>query len=394
MTRRPAAPSRAIAAAWSLAAAVLVVVQASTSAPLRAVAPSAAQASDASGANAAGRIAGTVVDGERHPVANALVTLTGEGVGTGRATLTSVEGAFVFDRLPAGRFVLRSSKPAYIASSFGATQVGGAGTAVALASGQQIADAILVMAHGGAISGAIRDAHGDPLPNLPVSVTPSDGPVAARVITDDRGAYRAYGLAPGRYVVSAAPGASGGIGEVGMMSSAEVDAALAALRQRSNPGSTPEVTPASAPTSVVRPTRTFNPAPIFFPGVSIPAAATEIVLGAGEDRTGVDFVYQLVPTRVVAGSIAGAGSLPVTISLRAAGARPVPGFASGGAMMTLQPRPAGDGPFMFTGVLPGRYLVSAGTAGSSAEALRVAQLVGLGALPASRAPAAATGPRL
>jgi carboxypeptidase family protein len=315
------------------------------------------------------RLAGVVKDAQSRPqpVAGAIVTLTGTEIPNGRAAITDDQGRFSFDRLPAGQFSLSSSKPAYLKSTYGAVRPGGRGTRITLAAGQELTEIELTMPHGAAISGTLRDQRGAPVSGIQVSViltsaTSTAPPRIDPVNTDDRGAYRVFGLTPGSYLVAVSPRSSGGLGEVGIMSATEVDAALARLRQRSAaPGAAAPASRDSSPSSIVRPTSTFSTAPVYYPGVTSAAAATVITLGLGDDRAGIDVIYQLARSSVVSGTISGAGaSQNVGVFLTPAGSIAVPASFGAGPMLARRTG-NGDGPFVFTNVTPGKYTLMART---------------------------------
>ena len=320
-----------------------------------------------------GRIAGLVTDAQAQPVPNAIVTLTGAELPAGRAAITDERGGFSFERLPAGRFSLSSSKPAYLRATYGAVRPGGTGTTITLAAGEQLTGIKLTMPHGGAIAGIIRNSKGEPVPGIRVSVVRTGAPLGAPVLsadaanTDDRGAYRVFGLLPGTYVVVAAPTFSGGLGEVGVMSTAEVDAVLLRLQQRGARGGTQKAPPESSASSIVRPTQTFSTAPVFFSGVTSANAATLVTVGIGEERGGVDFVYQLARAAAVGGTVSGAGSLQnVQISLTVDGVSVQIPQGLGAGPMLQRRSTTGDGAFTFTNVTPGKYTLMARTSGSPA----------------------------
>jgi hypothetical protein len=84
------------------------------------------------------------------------------------------------------------------------------------------------------ITGTIADARGTPAPNVSVAVVGVNA-TTVRGVTDDRGVYRVFGLAPGEYVVTALPrvgsgagGRSTAIGEIAGVTDAEVRWARAA----------------------------------------------------------------------------------------------------------------------------------------------------------------------
>src|SRR5262245_65181694 len=51
------------------------------------------------------------------PVARAIVTLKSAELPRGRTVISDDQGRFVFDRLPAGRFTLEATKPAYLTAA-------------------------------------------------------------------------------------------------------------------------------------------------------------------------------------------------------------------------------------------------------------------------------------
>ena len=318
--------------------------------------------SAASEATGTGRISGVVLDAQGKPVTSAIVRLTGAAIPMGRAAITTDQGVFAFDRLPEGRFTLTSAKPAYLSVTYGSRKVGGAGTLIALAAGAQVADLRLTMPRGGAIGGTVRDSAGAPMPGLTVTLAMAvpryeASPVVQQVLTDASGAYRLFGLAAGTYLVVVTETGSSGIGEIGKMKAAEVDATFAKLPQRPLAGSTPRPTPPEpSPASVVRPSETFATAPIFFPGVASLSAATPITLGIGEVREGADVVFQLWRSSRISGTLTGAGAQEVSLTLT-----PTISSSLMAGSGRLQPRPRGDGDFVFTSVTPGTYTLTART---------------------------------
>ena len=350
---------------------ILVLFCATAPAPL---AGQQARGSATAPATGTGRLAGVVVDAKAQPVRSAVVRLTAPDLPGGRAAITDDSGRFVFDALPAGRFSLTSSKPAYLPSAYGAMRPGGTGTPVTLAAGEQKTDLTITMPRGSAITGVVRDENGAPVPAIQVYAIRTNAPAAAPASrqdaanTDDRGVYRIFGLAPGSYYVMVERASSGGIGGIGVMSSAEIDATFARLQARTPGAAQPSATERS-PSSVVRPTRTFDPAPIFHPGVASNAGATAITLGVSEDRTGIDIVYQLVSTATVSGSVSGAGNgQSVQLSLVPEGGTPT-GRGFGAGAMLQRRTSTGDGDFVFTGVTPGKYTVLAFSSASSPQGI-------------------------
>ena len=86
--------------------------------------------------------------------------------------------------------------------------------------GEAVTKIDFILVRGGVVTGRITDSEGHPIIGERVSITLKDGspdtggPMAMlsgpRNRTDDRGIYRAYGLAPGSYRVSVGQAASAG----------------------------------------------------------------------------------------------------------------------------------------------------------------------------------------
>jgi hypothetical protein len=175
--------------------------------------------------------------------------------------------------------------------------------------------------------------------------------------TDDNGVYRIYGLEPGRYLVILFP-RMGGLASLDVMSSAEIDAALAKLRSR---GATPTAAP--VPTSVVAaPSTSHVYAPIYFPGTPAVSDAQLVTLGAGEERAGADLVLTLFKAATVEGMVTtfdGSPATGVKLSMAASGPQLPTGFLTGPALTAV---PGADGTFKVTGAVPGTYVVMAWTA--------------------------------
>lgn len=316
-----------------------------------------------------GQISGVVVDAQSQPkpVRRAVVTLTAAELPAGRAAISDEQGRFSFERLPAGKFTLTAAKPAYLKTAFGAVRPGGTATSITLAVGQQLTDVRMTLPHGGAIGGTIRDARGEPISGIQVTVAKPSALATSgtarpdSVSTDDRGMYRMFGLTPGTYIVWAAPGSSGGLGEIGQMSTAEVDAAFARLRAGVTSA---DAKPAESPSSIVRPAKPFSVAPSYYPGGSDASVAELIILGVGEERANIDFVYDLARSAKVGGTYSGvAPETKVTVTLQQDGLYQGGPFGLGTSPVVQ--RTAEANAFLFTNVTPGRYTLMARTGGEA-----------------------------
>src|ERR1019366_4849305 len=115
-------------------------------------------------------------------------------------------------------------------------------------------------------------------------------------VTDDRGAYRLYGLAPGEYLVAAtmrpvdAPIAGP---PTRALSSADAQRALAAVTRPQS--GVPHITDEGGDIPDMA-GQTVRYAPLLFPGVTDPSAATRVPVAVGEVRDGISFQLQRVRT--------------------------------------------------------------------------------------------------
>lgn len=124
--------------------------------------------------------------------------------------ITDVEGNYLIAGLSPGRFTVIPVAKAYAISSSGAGRAQPNPTVNVLA-GEEITRIDFDLTPGGVITGRITDADGSPIIGERVAVLPIDPQHTARIVTsfdgsggttDDRGIYRTYGLAPGKYKVS------------------------------------------------------------------------------------------------------------------------------------------------------------------------------------------------
>jgi uncharacterized protein (DUF2141 family) len=285
-------------------------------------------------AAANGEIAGLVLDDTRAPLRRARVVLTRLEVGGAIASVSTDDaGRFAFHELPAGRYRLQSSKPAWLDGSYGARRPGAPGLSFVLAAGQRATDMTLTMTRGAVISGTITGRTGDALPDADVTLY-RDAPgwasseptfdrtaVVARTRTDDRGQYRFYGLAPGRYLLASS------------WSGALPSLALSGASGRRRDGY----------------------APTFYPGVVDVSASQKIAVRPGEQRSDIDLtLLWLSRGRVTGTVVGGAAAAPAGIDVQLLSARP--GLDPS---MATTARTSGDGGFAFEDVAPGRYTLLA-----------------------------------
>jgi protocatechuate 3,4-dioxygenase beta subunit len=312
---------------------------------------------------------GVAVMGSGQPARRARVTLSGSGeVGGSRSTTTDDNGRFVFQALPAGRFTLSASKPGHINATYGQRSPGRPGTPIQLGDGQKM-DVRLTMARGGVITGTVVDEHGEAIPNTPVRVMRFVMPGGQRTLqqagndqTDDRGMYRIFGLQPGDYLVSATPRNNNQRTAI-----AEQQQVLRAMMLRAE--TVAQQNPAQAPqmlaervaqlkatvSAAVEDDQGTGYAPVYYPGTTSPASASMVSVGAGEEKGGIDFQYQVVPIARVDGIVTSTtGQMPPNVQVMLVNsAFDVPGLNPGGTRVDQ------NGAFTIQNVPPGQYTLVA-----------------------------------
>ena len=307
---------------------------------------------------ATGRITGVVVtDGPSpQPIRRAIVTLTASDAVLGHSAISDDAGRFEFTALPAGRFTLIASRASYLTGAYGATRPGRPGTALALAAGQQVVNVRLTLARGAVITGTVRDGRGRPVTGTAVRVEPRSPPATPAprqpsLTTDDRGVYRAFGLAPGTYLVSASVStATGGTGEIVAPSDAEVDTVIREMQQQRGNTGAPGRSAVAAPASIAPRVVAF--APVFHPDAFSEDDAVSVTVGLGDERRDVDITVRPMATATISGTVAGTGQ-PLT----AASLSLVRTSGEIGASRTTSI--SADGSFRLTSVVPGRYFLRA-----------------------------------
>jgi hypothetical protein len=159
-------------------------------------------------------ITGRVVSQSGQPVANATVrVLRLNSSSLPRPVPAGSDGSFKISGLEPGVFLVTASAPSFVPAP-----VDSDSDTTAL---YRIGDVVTIsMVKGGVINGTVTGSDGQPVVAVRVRalmVRDSNGnavrrPITTERLTDDRGIYRLYGLAPGTYVVSAGGTNASGIG--------------------------------------------------------------------------------------------------------------------------------------------------------------------------------------
>lgn len=160
-------------------------------------------------------ISGEVVDETGHPLMNVAVMVIGtSGERSTKSEATDENGKFTVRDLQPGAYRMQFRAPAYVQDEiFSRTPDG---SPRVFRTGERVA---VTLSKGGVITGTVTDQSGNPIVGVNVTavrIRQTDEPYAAvntfaaSRMTDDRGIYRLYGLAPGKYYVSAGAGSTYG----------------------------------------------------------------------------------------------------------------------------------------------------------------------------------------
>jgi protocatechuate 3,4-dioxygenase beta subunit len=293
-------------------------------------------------------IKGRVLTADGRPLRRATVSATAAEMQEPRTTTTGLEGEYVLDELPAGRFTITVSRSGYLPTRYGQTRYGEPGAPLQIDNGKALEHIDFTLHRAGVISGRIVDENGEAAAGVQVwamqsqyfrgarrLVPVSTGGIMSRPMTDDAGNYRLLGLPPGEYVV------------------------LARLRDTWM--------------SDEKPPRMLSYAPSYFAGTANALEAQRVKVAAGQEAGAVDFALLAMPTATISGTVMRSDGMPVTsgnVSLT----QEISGPTSSSMSMYGNARIGADGTFTLTDVAPGDYTVRATStldAGSETAVLRV-----------------------
>lgn len=214
-----------------------------------------------------GAINGRVINENGQPVPHATIYVTAPIIlNQPRISTTDDGGNFQVSGLDALVYTVGAAAPSYVTAPREPDS---------LPSYYRIGDSLTInLIKGGVITGTVTTSSGEPIVQVGVRAilvrdangkAPGPGRFSIDKVTDDRGIYRIYGLAPGTYLIAA-----GGRGTYGFSTNAyDTDS------------------PTYAPSSTSD-------------------AAAEITVRAGEETSGVDIRYRSEPGHAVSGSLSGA----------------------------------------------------------------------------------------
>jgi protocatechuate 3,4-dioxygenase beta subunit len=292
-------------------------------------------------------------------------------------TTTAADGTFVFASVRGGQYRIVARRPGYVAAEYGQRWPNGAGTPLTLPPGQAVSNVPIPMLLTAAVSGRVRDGSGQPIGGVEVEALKAmyrDGrrelTRVDRAVTDDRGEYRLFWLAPGRYYLTARhPNLGAGMMRmsVGFLGGGGAPGAdgLIQFQEFRNSGDDASRQPLLLGVAANRATERYMP--VYFPGTTDESTASPIDLTAGADRDGVDFVVEPVPMHRVRGRVVyESNGEPATSAhvqwVSSTGATSLSGsgdLLGGGRMIALPPTvQCCDGSFEL-GLAPGSYTIVA-----------------------------------
>ena len=241
-----------------------------------------------------------------------------------RLVTTDEQGNFEFRDLAGGRWNVTASKAGFLTMRFGQRRSFEAGRPIEAADAEIMERVNFLLPRGSAINGRLLDEFGDPVARARVQAlryrlgqgTRRLTPIGLATQSDDRGAFRLYGLMPGEYYVSAV------------------------LR-------TPRVDDPDDAT---------NYAPTYYPGTGSVTQAQPITLDIAAEVS-ISFALMPVRTARVSGRVLSSTGVPLSngrVRLMApdsTGLRPAD-FGAGGRILS-------DGTFTLSNVAPGSYTLTA-----------------------------------
>lgn len=157
-------------------------------------------------------IEGTVLDaatGEALKKVNLVARALG-GNSTGSNAVSDAAGHFKMEGIDPGRYTLMANRTGFVNQTYGAKAANRPGTTLTLAPGQNMKEIVFKLTPQGVITGRVLDEDGDPMANVMLQCQrymyrggKKQLMPAGAANTNDLGEYRMFGLAPGKYYLSA-----------------------------------------------------------------------------------------------------------------------------------------------------------------------------------------------
>ena len=249
---------------------------------------------------------------------------------------TDASGRYLLVNVEPGRYMLTADRNGFVRADSGGRGTARAAATLSISAGEQLKGMDLKLTPHGVITGRVLDEDGEPVVNANVQalryqfvrgkrrLVPGGG-----VNTNDLGEYRIFGLAPGRYYLSARR-----FGVHQVLTAAAVGA-----------GAVTHAEPGPEEAYV----------PTYYPRTNDPAAATPLALGPGDVARGIDVQLMRAQTVRVSGRVinnTGVTNRHIMVDLR-------PRQSLGAAQRNSTSARSTDGYFELRGVAPGSYMLAA-----------------------------------
>jgi len=245
------------------------------------------------------------------------------------STTSDASGKFGMKDLEPGKYRLTVTRNGFVSTTYGARGLNRPGATLSLTRGQQLKDVVFRLTPHGVVAGRVVDEDGEPVPYVRVQLMTyrylqgrKQLTYANGASTDDLGDYRIFGVAPGKYFVSATA----------------TNQNFPAAQDRS---ATPQPDEDYVPT--------------YYPGTTDAGNATQIEVTPGGQLRDISLRLSKAHTIRVKGHVtySVAGRQRVTIYL-------TPRNPAIGGPMSMRPTQAdAKGDFDLRGVAPGSYLLTA-----------------------------------
>lgn len=273
------------------------------------------------------RIRGRIIAADTgQPLRRATVRASAPEIREMVSTTTDADGLYELRELPAGRYTVTASKGAYATLSYGQTRAAEGGRPIEIKDNQTIDRIDLRLPRGGIITGVVLDEFGEPMPDAQVSALRQQYvsgrrrlmPVSGFTTTNDIGAFRLFGLAPGSYYLSVS-----------------LRPMFVMMNDRSDD-------------------RT-GYAPTYYPGTNDVASAQRLTVAAGQTLNDINVSLAPTQTARLSGTVVDSSGQPVRTGA-------VMAMPRGGVTVSMMPtvgpiRP--DGTFTINSVAPGEYVLRA-----------------------------------
>jgi len=303
-------------------------------------------------------ISGLVRSRAGAPLRRAVVGLRSHDIDSlAASTITDGDGEYHFERLPAGRYVVRASRIGFGRRFHGEDRAGQPPAVVEIGPGRHVRGVDVVLPKAAVVTGRIVDEGGQPVSSANVVVLRevarrigSGVVIAGGDLTDDRGVYRIFDLDPGEYYVRATALSASWLNSLeGSEFATTDDAGLAR----------------DAPDGY---------APTYYPGAVRLTAARRITVAESQEVDRVDFAVARVPFTSVSGVVvAPSAANPAGSEVTLTPADGV-GVVAGGAHSA---RAEPDGRFALRNVPQGQYVLTATGSTATGDAAFGQQVVTL-----------------